>query len=178
VVVNRGELGADPHVLVHGPLPGLLRKRVPGAELHERIDDEVRRALRDDLPGAPRRRVLGGLGGGEIGVGRLEIARERGGVQLRAELAEILIALGDLPEEEVRIWAHAGRRIGAQRRHPPGPFLDDLCEGVLAGDALLDRKAPPGRIDPVEGVRDVLATHEHDGRSSRASRLVFGVWSA
>ena len=74
-----------------------------------------------------------------------------------AELAEVLVALGDLPEEEVAVRADAGARVGAQAGHALRPGLDHLGERVLAGCALLDRQPPPGGIDPVEGVRDVLA---------------------
>ena len=77
VVVDRLELAADPDVLVHRALPVLERKRVPGPDLHERIDDEVRRALRDDLARPAGLRVRRGLRRGEVGVGRLEPAGER-----------------------------------------------------------------------------------------------------
>ena len=50
VVVDRLELVPDAHVLVHRALAVLLGQRVPRPHLHERVDDEVRRALRDDLP--------------------------------------------------------------------------------------------------------------------------------
>ena len=42
VVVDRLELVPDAHVLVHRALAVLLGERVPGPQLHERIDDEVR----------------------------------------------------------------------------------------------------------------------------------------
>ena len=62
-----------------------------------------------------RARVLRGLRRREVRVRRLEPARERRPVQRRAELAEVLVALGDLPEEEVGLGPDAGRRVGAQR---------------------------------------------------------------
>src|SRR5204862_6780331 len=92
-------------------------------------------------------------------VRRLEPRRKRRAVQRRAELAEVLVALGDLPEEEIAVGTHAGERVGAQPIHPSGPVLDHLGERVLAGCALVDRQAPPGGIDPVERIRDVLAAH-------------------
>ena len=146
-------------VLVHRALALLLRQRVPRPHLHERVDDEVRRALRHDLPRLPRARVLRGLRRREVRVRRLEPAGERRAVQRRAELAEVLVALGDLPEEEVAVRPHARDRVRAERGHAPGPVLDDLGERVLAGDALLDGQPPPGRIDPEERVGDVLAAH-------------------
>ena len=78
-------------------------------------------------------------------------------VQRGAELAERLVAVGDLPEEEVGLRAHAGRRVRAQVVEAVGEVLDDLGEGVLAGLALLDGQPPPRRVDAVERVRDVLA---------------------
>ena len=144
-------------VLVHRALAVLERERVPRPHLHERVDDEVRRALRDDLPRPARLRVLRRLRRREVRVRRLEPAGERRRVQRRAELAEVLVALGDLPEEEVAVRPDAGRRVRAQALDPLGPRLDDLGERVLHRRALLDRQPPPGRIDPEEGVGDVLA---------------------
>ena len=159
VVVDRRELVPDPHVLLHRPLPVGLGQRVPGAHLHERVDDEVRRALRDDLAGLARARVLGGLRRRQVRVRRLEPARERRPVERGPELAEVVVALRDLPEEEVRLGADAGRRVAAERVEAVGELLDHLGEGVLARLALLVGEPPPGRVDPVEGVCDVLAAH-------------------
>ena len=56
---------------------------------------------------------------------------------------------------------------------PAGPVLDHLGERVLPGRALLDGQAPPGRVDPEERVRDVLAFHDPNlTNSRRASRRV------
>src|SRR5262249_36185279 len=93
---------------------------------------------------------------------RLDPRRQRSPVERRAELAEILVAVGDLPEEEVAVWADSGEGVGPQRIHAPGPILDYLGERVLSGRAFVDRQAPPGRLDLAEGVRDVLAAHQKD----------------
>src|SRR5882762_9728304 len=61
VVLDPRELLApDGDVLVHGALAILRRKRVPRPHLLERVDDEIRRALRRDLPRPARARVLRG----------------------------------------------------------------------------------------------------------------------
>ena len=176
VVDDRRELVADAHVLVHRALPVFLRQRVPGAQLHERVDDEVRRALRRYLPRLARLRVLGGLGRREIRVRRREPAGERRRVQGGAELAEIPVALGDLPQEEVGVGADARDRVGAQRGHPSGKLLDRLGEGVLAGRALVDREPPPGGIDAEEGVGDVLPGHGANPSGSSPGRCAGRRW--
>ena len=63
-----------------------------------------------------RARVLRGLRRREVRVRRLEPARERRRVERRAELAEVLVALRDLPEEEVGLGPHARRRVRAAGR--------------------------------------------------------------
>ena len=138
VIVDRRELCADADVLVHGPLSRLRREGVPGAHLHEWVNDQIGRALRHHPARAPRLRVFRRLRGGEIGVGRLEPASEWGCVQRRSQLAEIVVALCDLPEEEVTVGPHSADRVRAERVHPGGPVLDDLHERVLAGCSLLD----------------------------------------
>src|SRR4029450_4561612 len=102
----------------------------------------------------------------------------RRAIELAAQLAEISITLRDPPQEEVGVRAHAGGRVGAQRRHPAGPVLHDVGERFLAGDPLFDRKSSPGWIDLVERVGNVLAAHQQDGSSDNASRSDLGVWSA
>ena len=167
VVVDRRELlAADANVLVHGPSAVLLRKGVPGPHLDEGIDDEVGGFLGNELARLARRRVLGRLRRREVGVGSLEPACERRPVQGGAQLAEVLVALGDLPEEEVAIGADARHRVSPQGVHPSGPVLDHLGKGVLARGALVDRQPAPGGIDPVEAVPDVLAAHAADASAS------------
>ncbi len=120
---DRPELVADAHVLVHRALTVLGRQRVPGAELHERVDDEVRRAARGHLARLSRLRVLRGLRRREVRVRRLEPAGDRRPVQRRAQLAEVLVAVGDLPEEEVAVGADAGHACtcGASPSGRPSP---------------------------------------------------------
>src|SRR4051794_39173948 len=109
VVVDRRELiPSDAYVLVHRALAIVFGKRVPAPDLDERGDDQVRRALRCDLARPPAGRVPRGLCRGEIVVRRLQPGRERGRVERGAELPEILVALGDLPEEEVLLRPDAG----------------------------------------------------------------------
>ena len=84
VVRDRFELGPDPHVLVHRPLPVVVRERVPRTRLHERVDDEVRRVAGHDLPRLPRRGVLRGLRRRQVRVGSVEPAGEGGAVQVGA----------------------------------------------------------------------------------------------
>src|SRR5205085_5745419 len=129
--------------------------------------DEVGRALGNDLSRLAGRGVLRSLRGCQIGIRRLERGGERRAVQCRAGLAEILVSLGDLPEEEVAVGADAGDGVGAQRVHAAGPVLDHFGKGVLAGRPLVDRQPPPGRIDLVQAVRDVLAAHQRN--ASRGS---------
>ena len=101
--------------------------------------------------------------------------RERRRVQRCSELPEGLVALGDLPEEEVGVRPDTRRRVRTQVVKAVGEVLDDFCEGVLGGLALLDRQPPPRRIDAEEGVRDVLALHERMlAVPSRTSRSVAG----
>ena len=186
VVVDRLELAADADVLVHRPLPVLERERVPRPHLHERVDDEVRRPLRDDLPRPAGLGVRRGLRRREVVVRRLQPAGERRPVQRRAELAEVGVALGDLPEEEVDVGADARGRVGAQVLEAVAPALDDVCERVLHRGPLLERQPPPGRVGLEEGVGDVLARLgslltgiSYVPRASRTgSRLDFAVPSA
>ena len=159
-------------VLLHRALAVFLGQRVPRPHLHERVDDEVGLVVRRDLPCAAGLRVLRGHRRREIGVRRLEPAGERRPVQLRAELAEVDIALGDLPEEEVAVRADAGARVRTKALHALCPGLDDLGERVLARGALLDRLAPPFRRDAVEAVGDVLAF----GHVRNASRSGAAAW--
>src|SRR5215211_3572639 len=169
VVDDRAELVTDPHVLVHRALAILCGQGIPGARLHEGVHDEVGRAARDYTTGPARLRVLRRLGRREVGVRRLEPAGERRGVQGRAELAEILVALGDPPEEEVRIRPDAGDGVDPERVESLDPVLDHLRERILVGRAVLDREPPPGRIDAIEGVGDVLPRHAADASPRRTS---------
>src|SRR5439155_26753733 len=91
-------------------------------------------------------------------------------VERGPELAEVLVARGDLPKEEVAVRPDAGQRVGAQRIQPRRPVLHDLLEGVLPGCALLDRQPAPGGIDAKEGVGDVLAAHGRDASSPGRGR--------
>ena len=73
---------------------------------------------------------------------------------------EVVVALGDLPEEEVAVRPDAGRRVRAQVLEPVGERVHDLGElAPSAPGAPSTGQPPPGRIDPVERVRDVLALH-------------------
>ena len=162
-------------VLVHRPLPVLVGERVPGAHLHEGIDDEVRRALADDLPRAPGARVLRCLRRREVRVRRLEPARERRRVERGAELAEVLVALGDLPEEEVgrpaaRPWSstRGGSKRGAN-------VLDHLGERVLARLALVLGSRRHAGWTRKKRVGEVLAVHRGHASASRRRRTP-GAW--
>src|SRR5439155_12598739 len=117
------------------------------------------RALRRDPARPPRARVLGRLRRREKRVGRLQPRRERGRVQRGAELAEILVALRDLPEEEVGLRADARRGVAAERVEPRREVLDDLGERVLRGRTLLDRQPAPFGGHAEEGVAEVLPFH-------------------
>ena len=107
--------------------------------------------------GFRRVRVLRGLRGREVVVGDVHPRRERRRVEGRAELAEVVVALRDLPEEEVAVGADAGRRVGVQRVEARRELLDHLGEGVLRRRALLDRQPPPLGAHLEERVGDVLA---------------------
>ena len=74
-----------------------------------------------------------------------------------AELEQIVVALGDLPEEEIGLGPDTRDVVGAQALHAAGPVLDDLGEGVLGSVALVRRKPTPCGIDLEEAIRDVLA---------------------
>src|SRR6185437_11487704 len=113
-------------VLVHRALTVRLRKRVPGSHLHERVDDEIGETVRRDLARLARLRVLRSLRRREIRVRRLEPAGERRSVERSAELAEGVVALRDLPEEEVRLGTDAYGRIHAQMVEAVREMLDDL----------------------------------------------------
>ena len=88
---------------------------------------------------------------------RRQPAGERRAVERGAELEQVVVALRDLPEEEVGLGPDPGDVVRAQPFHPAREVLHDLGERVLAGLALLDRQPPPGGIDLEEAVRDVLA---------------------
>src|SRR4029079_170755 len=122
-----------------------------------------------DLPRLAGHRVLRRLRRREVVERRLHPAGERRRVQLSAELAQIVVALRDLPEEEVAVGPNAGAGVRAKAGHPLGPRLDHVGEGVLAGCPLLDRQAPPGRIDTVERIGDVLALHCPNASHRRTS---------
>src|SRR2546423_182677 len=92
------------------------------------------------------------------------------GVARRAELTERLVALGDLPEEEVGLGPHARRGVDAQVLEARRQLLDHLRERILVCLALLDRQAPPGGVRAEEGVGDVLATHVVQASGVSASR--------
>ena len=170
MVRDRHEAAADLGVLAHRAAAVLQRQRVPLALLHERVDDEVGRAARDHPAVlALLLEVLGGARGREVGVRRLEPAGERRRVQVGLELAQILEAVGELPEHEVGLRAHSDEAVGAEL-HTLGPLLDDLGVGVLGGRALLDREAPPGRVEPVERVGDVLLSAGVLGHVENRSR--------
>src|SRR5581483_2967569 len=118
------------------------------------------KALRHDLARLARLGVLRGPRGREVRVRRLEPPGERGGVERGAELTEVVVALGDLPEEEVRLGPDAGRGVGTQMLEPRRVLREDVGERVLVGGSFLDGQAPPRRIDAEERVGDVLARHE------------------
>ena len=140
MVLDAGKLlPADPDVLVHRALSVGLREGVPRPHLHERIDDEIWRPLRHELPRATRIGVLRGLRRREVRIGRRQPAGERRAVQRRAELTERLVALRDLPEKEIGLGTYAGRRVRAQVVETVGELLDDVGERVLRRLALLDR---------------------------------------
>jgi hypothetical protein len=63
--------------IVHRALALLLRQRVPGAELHEGVDDEIRLPARHDLARLAGVRVLGRLRRCQIGVRSRHPARQR-----------------------------------------------------------------------------------------------------
>src|SRR5262249_39761609 len=84
--------------------------------------------------------------------------------------AEILVPPGDLPQEEVGVGPYSRDGVGAERLHAAGPLVDDLREGVLPGRALLHGKPPPGRVDAVEAVGDVLAVHGPDASARPVAR--------
>jgi chlorite dismutase len=162
VVRHGDELAADLGMLAHRRAPLFERQEVQRATLDEGVDDEVRRVARKhtSLAHPLLVRVDGGLRRRDVRVRRLEPRSERRCVERRSELDEVVPAVGDLPEEEVRIGAHPGRRVHTEPLDPARPVLDDLRERLLAGDALLDREPPPGGIETEEAVRDVLA-HLH-----------------
>ena len=186
VVVDRRPLVADAHMLVHRTLTVGLGERVPRAHLHERVDDQVGRALREDLPGPPRVRVRGGLRGRQVVVGDVHPAGERRRVQRRAELAEVVVALGDLPEEEVAVGPDPGRRVHVQGVEPRRELVHGLGERILRRRALLDGQAAPLGPRLEERVGDVLAArlaaHEPQFtcpsgflcRCATGARLLFG----
>src|SRR6266508_4156886 len=92
----------------------------------------------------------------EIGIRSLQVAGHGARIHIDGELPQVVVALGQLPEHEVDLGTHADEAVRA-KLHPLLPSCDDVGERFLAGCALLDRKPPPGRVDPVERVRDVLS---------------------
>ena len=132
-----------------------------GAHLHERVDDEVRQLPAARSAGRLRAaRVLRRLRRREVRVRRLEPARERRRVERRAELAEVLVAARDLPEEEVDVGPDARRRVGARgARSAARTSSITSANASLAAVALLDGQAPPRRVDAEEGVGEVLPVH-------------------
>jgi hypothetical protein len=78
-------------------------------------------------------------------------------VERGAELAEVLVALRDLPEEEVDLRPDADARVRAEAVEAAGEVLDRLGKRVLVRGPLLDRQPAPGGLDAEEGVGDVLA---------------------
>ena len=157
--IVRGILVADPDVLGHCLLAVLLGERVPRTDLHERIHDEVGRALRTDLARAPRAAVYCEalvVARYEYGV---EPPRERRRVQRRAELAEILVARRDLPEEEV--GRRHGRRSSSRRaggRTAPRARRRRRRRRPWRPRAPR-REAAELRVEPEEGVGHVLPVH-------------------
>ena len=146
VVGDGPELVADAHVLVHRALAVLVRERVPRPHLHERVDDEVRRALGNDLARLARRRVLGRLRRREVRVGRLEPTRQRRRVELGAEVAEVVVGLvifqrkksasGRTPVTSMRAGGpSAAPTTRPLRRRRPSP----PCARRSAGAATRDR---------------------------------------
>src|SRR5262249_2737139 len=83
--------------------------------------------------------------------------RERRRVERGAELAQVLVTLRDLPEEEVAVGPDAGRRVRVEGVEARPELVDDFGEGILRRLALLDRQAPPLWAHLEEGVGHVLA---------------------
>src|SRR5262249_26023954 len=119
------------------------------------------------LPRLARARVLRGLGRREVRVGSLEPAGERRRVECGAELAEQVVTVADLPEEEVAVGTDSCARVGPQVLEAGHERLDRLGERILARGALLDRQAAPRGIEAIEGVGDVLAVVLHGPQASR-----------
>src|SRR6266511_4152423 len=82
------------------------------------------------------------------------------------ELAERLVALRDLPEEEVGVGPHAGAGVRAQVLEARCEFLDRLGERLLACIPFLDRKPAPLRTHLEERVGDVLAAIAHGAKAT------------
>src|SRR5262249_50675591 len=98
----------------------------------------------------------------------LQPAGQRRRVQRRAELAEQVVTVADLPEEEVAVRADARARVRPQVLEARRERLDRLGERVLARCALLDRQAAPGGVESIEGVGDVRAAVLHGPQASRS----------
>src|SRR4029079_9127415 len=93
----------------------------------------------------------------EVRVRRLEPRREGRAVERGSELEQVVVALGDRPEEEVGLGSDARHRVGPQALHATRELVDDLRERVLAGGPLVDREPSPRRVEAKEPVADVLA---------------------
>ncbi len=148
---------ADRRVLLHRAPAVVHRQRVPLALLHERIDDEVGGATGNHAP-VPRAlalEVLRRLRRRQVRVRRGQVAGERRGVEVGPELAQVVVALGELPEHEVGVRPDTDEAV-APELHAPGPVCDDVGKRLLARRPLLDRQPSPERIDAVERVCDVL----------------------
>src|SRR4029077_11439516 len=104
----------------------LLGECVPRAHLYERVHHEVGEAVRRDLPSFAGARVLRRLRLGEVRERRLEPARQRRRIERSAQLAEELVVLRDLPEEEVDVGPYAGRRVRAEVVEALGEVVDEL----------------------------------------------------
>ena len=149
VVRDRRKRPADLGVLVHRAPAILHRERVPGSDLHERVDDEVGRPARDDAPWrAPRvaLEVLRRAGCREVRVRRLSQPASGVALSVGGEVAEVLVALGQLPEHEVGLGPDADEAVRSTCIRSC-PRLDHLGERLLGRLALLHGQPAPRRIE-------------------------------
>ena len=161
---------ADPHVLVHHSLTGLLREEIPIRALRERVDDEVARTLAVEerlllvrwLPDVLRRtdpadqRVTKGQPGAEPG------PKERGGCAL-----ERFDRWRHAPEQQVDAGLETDRGVADAADAAKLGDRGGGTEETTVLEALPVRPTPPCRIDPEGESLDVdLLVGGH--RSSRS----------
>ncbi len=150
-LTDLGVVVADPHVLVHHALTGLLREEVPVRALDERVDDEVARAL----AGEERLLLLGRLPNvlrrpdpADERVGHGQPAAETGPKRRRSRRLQDVDGRGHPPQQGVDAGLEADRRVADRADGVELGGGDGLVEPAAVFPALLVRSPSPGRVEP------------------------------